>query len=141
MDVTGNGRLEKYFDKQIYVEFQEIVSENNNNVDNNNNDNNNVDNNQVMKYFVIGKGDSEFGPFLLSGSYNINTKVLDMCRQYIDPNKINTNTNTIGNNTHTISTNLNGSNTNSNQFLIQPNNVETNNAIENNNNNDNLINT
>lgn len=73
MDATGTGKHVKYYDKQFFVEFQQLE---------------NTDDTNDIKYFVLGKGDSEFGPFLLSGTYCVSTKLLDMSRQYMDPNKI-----------------------------------------------------
>jgi hypothetical protein len=101
MDSTGTNVYDKYYDKQFFVEFQEIHESQPSNATNN--DEHGVSGGQgtdssaergqsissatCTRYLVLGKGDSEFGPFLLSGTYNVTTKVLDMSRQYIDPNK------------------------------------------------------
>lgn len=38
---------------------------------------------QSFTYLVVGKGESEFGPFLLQGLYNSWTRELDVTRKYI----------------------------------------------------------
>ena len=80
MDATGSGRHDKYFDKQFFAEFKRAEATADADADADAED-------SESKYVVIGKGDSEFGPFLLSGTYCVATKMLDMSRQYMDPNK------------------------------------------------------
>jgi hypothetical protein len=71
MDGEGAGEgdggcvLEKYLDNQYYVEFEEVRG---------------LD---PPRYTVVGKGDSDFGTFILTGTYNAGSRVLEMARQYI----------------------------------------------------------
>jgi hypothetical protein len=65
MDNDGSGSLEKYLDNEYYVEFEEVRGL------------------QPPRYTVVGKGDSDFGTFVLTGTYNAGNRVLEMARQYI----------------------------------------------------------
>ena len=65
MDNDGSGNLEKYLDTEYYVEFEEVRGL------------------HPPRYTVIGKGESDFGTFVLTGTYNAGTRVLEMARQYI----------------------------------------------------------
>jgi hypothetical protein len=57
---------DKYTDKEFLVEFEENPSKS-----------------FPFLYNVYGKGDSEFGIFILHGTYDSNNKILEMSRQYI----------------------------------------------------------
>jgi hypothetical protein len=65
MDNDGSGSLDKYLDNEYYVEFEEVRGL------------------QPPRYTVVGKGDSDFGTFVLTGTYNAGNRVLEMARQYI----------------------------------------------------------
>lgn len=65
MDNDGSGNLEKYLDNEYYVEFEEVRGL------------------HPPRYTVIGKGESDFGTFVLTGTYNAGNRVLEMARQYI----------------------------------------------------------
>lgn len=65
MDNDGSGSLEKYLDNEYYVEFEEVRGL------------------HPPRYTVVGKGDSDFGTFVLTGTYNAGNRVLEMARQYI----------------------------------------------------------
>ena len=65
MDSDGSGSLEKYLDNEYYVEFEEVRGL------------------HPPRYTVIGKGESDFGTFVLTGTYNAGNRVLEMARQYI----------------------------------------------------------
>lgn len=65
MDNDGSGSLEKYLDNEYYVEFEEVRGL------------------HPPRYTVVGKGDSNFGTFVLTGTYNAGNRVLEMARQYI----------------------------------------------------------
>lgn len=65
MDNNGKGELEKYLDNEYYMEFEEVGGL------------------FPPRYTVVGKGDSDFGTFVLTGTYNARTKELEMARQYI----------------------------------------------------------
>ena len=65
MDNDGSGSLEKYLDNEYYVEFEEVRGL------------------HPPRYTVIGKGESDFGTFVLTGTYNAGNRVLEMARQYI----------------------------------------------------------
>eukprot|EP01041_Mallomonas_annulata_P000730 gene730-1404_t len=65
MDNDGSGNLRKYLDKQYLVEFDVIKDT------------------SPPRYSVVGRGESDFGPFVLSGSYNTASRILEMSRQYV----------------------------------------------------------
>ena len=65
MDNDGSGSLSKYLDNEYYVEFEEVRGL------------------HPPRYTVVGKGDSDFGTFVLTGTYNAGNRVLEMARQYI----------------------------------------------------------
>lgn len=68
---NNEGESERYNDKEFAIEFESVAS-------------------NTPVYNVIGKGDSEFGVFILNGTYDARSKVLDMCRQYIADSDIRT---------------------------------------------------
>jgi hypothetical protein len=69
MDNTGNGALERYEDTEYEVRFEEIHAEASAGVD--------------MYCPVYGRGDSDFGAFVVTGVYNRQTRLLEMTRQYV----------------------------------------------------------
>lgn len=70
MDNDGTGEMEQYNDKEFFIEFEEILGL------------------ATPRYHVYGKGDSEFGVFILHGSYDAITRVLEMDRQYLAENDL-----------------------------------------------------
>jgi hypothetical protein len=65
MDNDGTGVNEMYTDKLLTMEFEETQLD------------------PFPQYFVWGRGDSEFGEFIVHGRYDSSTRVLDMSRQYL----------------------------------------------------------
>lgn len=65
MDNDGTGDLDEYLDNEYYVDFEYVSG---------------------SEYTVVGKGDSDFGAFIVTGAFNPDTKVLEMTRQYIADN-------------------------------------------------------
>ncbi|KAJ1419881.1 hypothetical protein B484DRAFT_433657 [Ochromonadaceae sp. CCMP2298] len=61
MDNYGSGALDRYVDKELHLEFIARKDE---------------------VWDVVGRGDSEFGPFVVRGSYDKETGVLEVARQY-----------------------------------------------------------
>jgi len=76
MDNDGTGEMEEYADKELIVEFDADI-----------NNLSGVNATSTM-YQVYGKGDSEFGVFILNGNFNSETKVLNMNRQYLAENDL-----------------------------------------------------
>jgi hypothetical protein len=70
IDAEGNGELEKFDEQDVLLEFEEFG------------------NKSPPIYNVYGKGDSEFGVFILHGNYNSGNKQLEMTRQYLPENDI-----------------------------------------------------
>jgi hypothetical protein len=64
MDNEGSGRLSRYSDSTCYLDFKD-------------------DENAAGKYTVIGRGDSDFGAFILQGTYDSASRALDLTRKYI----------------------------------------------------------
>lgn len=71
MDNNGSGLLEKYLDHEYYMEF-ELIS----------------NTFRGSQYSVVGKGDSEFGCFIVTGLFCTDTGLLEMTRQYISETDI-----------------------------------------------------
>jgi hypothetical protein len=59
---------EKYSDKEFLLDFE--------------------DGGKTNQYYVYGKGDSEFGVFLLQGTYDATSRNMELCRQYITENDL-----------------------------------------------------
>ncbi len=70
MDNDGSGTIEVYTDKELLVEFEELAKD------------------PYPRYFVYGRGDSEFGEFVVHGTYDSLNRLLEMNRQYIADNDI-----------------------------------------------------
>lgn len=70
MDNEGRGDLERYDDLEFFVEFEEQIYKSD----------------YVHQYNVFGKGDSEFGVFILYGTFDPATCVLETSRQYLADN-------------------------------------------------------
>jgi len=66
MDNTGDGTWEKYMDTEYEVLFEPTVMPDGN-----------------EKFCVYGRGDSEFGAFVVTGRFCQHSRVLEMTRQYI----------------------------------------------------------
>ncbi len=75
-DVVANGKdgtgatdsdeqEERYYDKEFILEFEEVYQR------------------PHPSYAVYGKGDSEFGVFILNGSYDSSTRTMEMSREYL----------------------------------------------------------
>lgn len=64
MDNEGSGRLSRYSDHNCYLDFKE-------------------DEKAQGKYTVIGRGDCDFGAFILQGIYDSASRALDITRKYI----------------------------------------------------------
>jgi hypothetical protein len=64
-DGDGDSKQERCEDKECLIEFEEQVGR------------------LIPFYSVYGKGDSEFGKFVLHGSFDAGTRVLDLVRQYL----------------------------------------------------------
>eukprot|EP01034_Spumella_vulgaris_P021799 gene21799-27868_t len=87
MDNDGSGSLERYLDKDYYIEFDEIRSA----------DSQTAAATALAQdysaagglvvdppvYSVLGKGDSDFGVFILTGTFDSALGVMEMARQYI----------------------------------------------------------
>jgi len=72
MDNDGSGALQRYVDTEYTVEFDALP--------------NLVGGGVSELYAVYGRGDSDFGEFVVTGSYNKRTRILEMTRQYIAEN-------------------------------------------------------
>lgn len=70
MDNDGSGVIEMYTDKELLMEFEETSLD------------------PCPQYFVYGRGDSEFGEFIVHGTYDSSTRMLDMSRQYLSDNDL-----------------------------------------------------
>lgn len=69
MDNDGSGALQKYVDTEYIVEFEPLP---------------NLVGGGVSELFAVyGRGDSDFGEFIVTGNYNKRTRILEMTRQYI----------------------------------------------------------
>lgn len=69
MDNDGSGALQKYVDTEYTVEFEQLP---------------NLVGGGVSELFAVyGRGDSDFGEFIVTGNYNKRTRILEMTRQYI----------------------------------------------------------
>lgn len=64
MDNEGTGRLSRYSDNACFLDFKEEEGNNG-------------------KFSVIGRGDSDFGAFILQGKYDSASRALDVTRKYI----------------------------------------------------------
>jgi hypothetical protein len=69
MDNDGSGALQRYVDNEYVVEFEALP--------------NLVGGGLSEQYAVYGRGDSDFGEFIVTGNYNKRTRFLEMTRQYI----------------------------------------------------------
>ena len=67
MDNIGDGTLEKYEDTEYEVLFEPIYSPHG----------------VTEQYAVYGRGDSDFGAFIVTGRYSAHSRVLEMTRQYV----------------------------------------------------------
>jgi hypothetical protein len=65
MDNSGGGSMQRFSDKSCGLDFQEISGSN------------------PLRYSVVGKGDSEFGDFVIEGIYDSSTRVLAASRRYV----------------------------------------------------------
>lgn len=65
MDNSGNGIPEKFTDVCCELDFKEIVGT------------------SPLRYSVVGNGDTEFGPFVMEGTYESDTGKLMISRRYI----------------------------------------------------------
>lgn len=65
MDNNGGGSMQRFSDKSCSLDFQEIPGSN------------------PLRYSVVGKGDSEFGDFVVEGIYDSSTRVLAASRRYV----------------------------------------------------------
>lgn len=77
-NVTGRGNdMERYHDKEFLLDFEPVSSL----------ESRETTTTQKSKvsflYNVYGKGDSEFGVFILNGTFDSRTNIMDMCRQYV----------------------------------------------------------
>lgn len=70
MDTNGNGSLDRYFDKEFDVQFEQVLGV------------------YPPVHTVVGKGDSDFGAFILTGAFHAATGLLEMTRQYIANNDV-----------------------------------------------------
>jgi hypothetical protein len=68
MDNDGSGVTEMYTDKELLVEFEEVATD------------------PYPQFFVFGRGDSEFGEFVVHGSFDGSSGLLEMSRQYLAEN-------------------------------------------------------
>ena len=65
----GSGALQKYVDTEYTVEFEQLPT---------------LVGGGVSELFAVyGRGDSDFGEFIVTGNYNKRTRILEMTRQYI----------------------------------------------------------
>lgn len=77
MDNDGTGEMEEYTDKELIVAFDADLDAALS-----------AGSAPFTMYQVYGKGDSEFGVFILNGNFNSETKVLNMNRQYLAENDL-----------------------------------------------------
>lgn len=66
MDNDGSGKLETYDDKSYMIEFEHI------------------NDSSPPRYSVFGKGESDFGVFIVTGTYDAASRELEMARQYLE---------------------------------------------------------
>jgi hypothetical protein len=67
MDNTGSGALERYVDIEYEVKFEPVEGAGPG----------------ASRYAVYGRGDSDFGAFVVTGTFYQQTRVLEMTRQYV----------------------------------------------------------
>jgi hypothetical protein len=75
-DPKNRGHILKYADKDITMIFEPTLNPSDTSTEN------------VTKYNVIGKGNSQFGHFVLHGFFDPSTGILDVFREYIADNDI-----------------------------------------------------
>jgi hypothetical protein len=68
MDNDGSGVTEMYTDKELLLEFEEVAAD------------------PYPQFFVFGRGDSDFGEFVIDGTYDGSSRILEMSRQYLAEN-------------------------------------------------------
>jgi hypothetical protein len=86
MDNDGSGSLERYLDKDYYIEFDEIQQATTAPVPLQQQEDYSSTVGLVVEppvYSVLGKGDSDFGVFILTGTFDSALGVMEMARQYI----------------------------------------------------------
>lgn len=73
MDNDDGGVLSRYSDSLCVLDFEsdEIASTDGTTTP------------HVVHYFVVGKGESDFGTFILQGMYNSVTRALEVTRKYV----------------------------------------------------------
>jgi hypothetical protein len=66
MDLDGTGAFDKYVDNEFYMDFDLVEKTF-----------------SSSKYSVLGKGDNEFGAFIVTGRYDTQSGLLELTRQYV----------------------------------------------------------
>ena len=66
MDLDGTGVIDKYVDNEFYMDFDLVEKTF-----------------SSSKYSVLGKGDNEFGAFIVTGRYDTQSGLLELTRQYV----------------------------------------------------------
>lgn len=66
MDLDGTGAIDKYVDNEFYMDFDLVEKTF-----------------SSSKYSVLGKGDNEFGAFIVTGRYDTQSGLLELTRQYV----------------------------------------------------------
>jgi hypothetical protein len=67
MDSDGSGKSNKFFDRSCFLDFQEVPGSG-----------------TLSLYAVVGRGESEVGPFVMEGVYDSGTHILSLSRRYLN---------------------------------------------------------